>query len=96
MIVQNAATVAFWRMDDTFVAYPSTVDTTAKSIALTKAADKSWNARFTFQQLAPDRLVLDGTMDGHAVHLETRLFDRHNFLLVNRGFHWIQESPLNR
>ena len=96
VIVQNAQAVAFWRMDDTFVAYPSTVDMTAKSIALTKTADKTWKAGFTFQQPSSDVLVLDGEMDGHKIHLETRLFDRSRFLLMSRGFNWVQEGPFNR
>jgi hypothetical protein len=96
VVVQNAATIAFWRMDDSFVAYPSKVDMTAKSIGLTNTADKNWKAGFTFQQPAPDVLVLDGEMDGHKVRLDTRLFDRNRFLLVSRGFNWIQERPFNR
>ena len=35
-------------------------------------------------------------MDGHQVHLELQLVDRNKFLLVRRGFHWIQEFPMNR
>jgi hypothetical protein len=35
-------------------------------------------------------------MDGHAIHIELQLLDRNKFLLVSRGFHWIQESPYNR
>ena len=35
-------------------------------------------------------------MDGHAVHMQLKLKDRNQFLLVNRGFHWIQEYPFNR
>jgi len=96
VVVQNAAGVIFWRMDDTFVSYPSTVDAAAKSIALTKAGDQTWKARFAFEQPSPDVLVLDGEMDGHRIRMETRLFDRSRFLLVSRGFHWVQETPFNR
>jgi CRISPR/Cas system-associated endoribonuclease Cas2 len=35
-------------------------------------------------------------MDDHAVHMELRLIDRNTFLLVRRGFHWVQESAFNR
>lgn len=41
-------------------------------------------------------MTLDGQMDGHAVHVQLKLKDRNQFLLVNRGFHWIQEYPFNR
>ena len=96
VVVQNATSVIFWRMDDTFVSYPAAVDTAGRTIALTKTADQAWKARFTFQQPSPDVLVLDGEMDGHTVRLETRLFDRGRFLLVSRGFQWVQEAPFNR
>jgi hypothetical protein len=35
-------------------------------------------------------------MDGHKLRMQLRLFDRDSFLLVSRGFHWIQEYPFNR
>jgi hypothetical protein len=83
-------------MDDTFDRYGAKIDTDAKSLTLSKPTDKSWSARFAFQRPTPERLLLDGTMDGHAVHLDLRLVDRSTIPLVNRGFHWIQETPFNR
>ena len=64
----------------------------------TGSGDKTvdWKAQFTFQQPSPDVLVLDGEMNGHKVHMDTRLFDRSKFLLVSRGFNWVQERPFNR
>jgi hypothetical protein len=35
-------------------------------------------------------------MDDHQVRIELQLTDRNKFLLVGRGFHWIQEFPFNR
>jgi hypothetical protein len=64
--------------------------------SLTKKADKNWTASFTFRQPAGDRLILDGRMDNHQVHMELQLTDRNSFLLVSRGFHWIQEAPFGR
>ena len=51
---------------------------------------------FTVQQPAADRLILDGDLDGKKLHMETTYVDRTRFLLVNRGFNWIQEVPFNR
>jgi hypothetical protein len=96
VIVQNGTAVSFQRMDDTFTAYPATFDANAKTITLTKPADKNWKATFSFQQPDPERLILDGQMDGHKVRMETRLFDRNNFLLVKTGFRFVQEVPFNR
>jgi hypothetical protein len=41
-----------------------------------------------------DQLILDGRMDNHQVHMELQLIDQNKFLLVSRGFHWVQESKL--
>ena len=96
VVVQNPAAMAFWRMDDSFVSYPAKYDISGKSIALTKQADKTWSARLTFDQPSPEVLVLDGEMDGHKVHMDTRLFDHKKLMLLSRGFSWVQESPFNR
>jgi hypothetical protein len=35
--------------------------------------------------LDPDRLILDGDLDGKKLHMKTTYVDRSRFLLVNRG-----------
>jgi uncharacterized membrane protein YphA (DoxX/SURF4 family) len=88
--------MVFQRMDDSFVRYTTSINANDKTILLTKDSDKNWKARFTFQRAAADQSILDGAMDGHKIHMQLRLVDRSKFLLVNRGFHWIQEYPFNR
>ena len=39
-------------------------------------------------------VIVDGNLDGHALHLELALDDAP--LLPTRGFHWISEAPFNR
>ncbi len=95
VVFQNPASMSFQRMNDTFVFQPVTIDVAGRSITLTKA-DKSQSGRFSFERPAADRLILDGNMDGQTVHMQLQLVDRNTFLLVNRGFHWIQEYPFNR
>jgi len=88
--------VSFQRMDDTFASYGAKMNISDKTLALTKSSDKNWKAAFTFQRPASDRLILDGEMDGHKIHMQLLLVDRSKFLLVNHSFHWIQEYPVNR
>jgi uncharacterized membrane protein YphA (DoxX/SURF4 family) len=88
--------MAFQRMDETLVSFGAAINTNDKTIALTKSTDKNWKGSFTFQHAAPDQLILDGDMDNHKMHMQLHLVDRNKFLLVNRGFHWIQEYPFNR
>jgi hypothetical protein len=87
---------SFQRPDDTFTGYGSTIDEKDHSIALTKGADKNWKASFTYTRPAPDQLVMNGSMDGHQVEMKLKLMDRDKFMLVNRGFHWINEYPFQR
>ncbi|HKV92129.1 MAG TPA: DoxX family protein, partial [Candidatus Angelobacter sp.] len=86
--------MAFQRLDDSFVPYGASVNLPERTLALTKSDDKNWTASFTFQRPAEDQLILNGRMDNHQVHMELQLTDRNSFLLVSRGFHWIQESKL--
>jgi hypothetical protein len=88
--------MAFQRMDETLVPFGDTINTNDNSLTLTKFTDKNWKGNFTFQRPAPDQLILDGQMDNHKMHMQLHLVDRNKFLLVNRGFHWIQEYPFNR
>jgi hypothetical protein len=73
-----------------------TVDTTAGTITPRPAPNATWTTPLRVQRAAQDRLTLDGEMHRHQVHLDLRLVDRNTYLLVTRGFHWVQEYPFNR
>jgi uncharacterized membrane protein YphA (DoxX/SURF4 family) len=88
--------VAFQRMDDSFARYGAAINGNDKTIALTKDNDKNWKANFTFERVAENELILDGNLDSHKIHMQLELVDLKKFLLVSRGFHWIQEYPFNR
>ena len=83
-------------MDDSFAYYRASIKLADKTLVLTKGADKNWRANLSFQRPVQNQLIVDGRMEDHQVHIELRLTDRNNFLLVRRGFHWIQEFPFNR
>jgi hypothetical protein len=83
-------------MDDSFARYRASIELARKTLVLTKAADKNWTANLSFQRPMQNQLIVDGQMEDHKVHVELQLMDRSNFLLVRRGFHWIQEFPFNR
>ncbi|HEV2288846.1 MAG TPA: hypothetical protein VGR81_07835 [Candidatus Acidoferrales bacterium] len=83
-------------MNETAKYYLPKVDMTAKTIKLSKSSDKNWSADFSFSEPSADEMILDGSMDGHKIHADLQLFDRTKFLLVTRGFHWVQDYPFNR
>ncbi len=82
---------AFQRMDDTIYYHPSTIDSAAGKIKLTKP-----EAVLSYKREGDDRLIIDGIIDSRTLHLECRLLDRSKFNLINRGFHWVQDYPFNR
>jgi hypothetical protein len=96
VVIQAPNSIIFWRMDDTSYGQTAKVDVDAKSITLSRATNTHWRSRFRFEQADATHLVLDGEFDGRRIHMDTHLFDRQRFLLVSRGFHWIQELPFNR
>jgi uncharacterized membrane protein YphA (DoxX/SURF4 family) len=96
VIFEFPTAIAFQRMDDSFERYGASINVSDRTLALTKGSDQTWKANFNFQRVAQDQLTLDGSMGGHKIHMQLQLVDRNKFLLVNRGFHWIQEYPFNR
>ena len=72
------------------------LDPEARTLALTKRDDPNWRAEIAYQQPDSDTLVLDGKLDGHSIKVNLRRTDPSQFLLVSRGFHWINEYPFNR
>jgi len=95
-VFDSPTRVTFQRVDDSFARDGVSIDLKNKTLVITHDQDKNWKANFTFERPAPDQLTLDGNMDGHTVHTQLKLLDRNQFLLVRRGFHWIQEYPDNR
>ena len=100
VIFDRPTGVAFQRMNDTFATYGARIDMAAKTLTVMRGGAPGPATEpvgtFSFEQPSTDRLLLKGEMEGRAVHIEGRLIDRNSFLLVNRGFHWIQEYPFNR
>jgi len=87
---------SFQRMNDSLLTFNAKLDANKKTIGLTKTDDAKWKAALSYDRPANDHITLSGEMDGHRVAMELRLVDRETFLLVNRGFHWVQERPFNR
>jgi len=101
LVVQSAGNqvlMAFWRMDDTFFQMPAIVDLNKKTITISLGLGASAKAvgNFSLDQPAPGKLNLDGYLQGKKIRMETTLFPSERFLLVSRGFNWIQELPFNR
>lgn len=51
---------------------------------------------FTLKAVDATHMTATGTVDGRALEMRASLVDRATFLLVRRGFNWVQEFPFNR
>ncbi|HEY4230313.1 MAG TPA: hypothetical protein VGO79_09075 [Thermoanaerobaculia bacterium] len=88
------------RMDDSVLSFQAELTVENRRLALKNREDEEWTASFLVERpvrgSASDRLVLEGELDHHRSRLELRRLDDSKFLLVSRGFHWVQERPFNR
>jgi len=90
VIFDTPAVVVVQRIDDSLAHYGASLDLGAAVLSLTKGASTTWRASFTLQRPAPDRLVLDGDMDGHHLRVRLTLLDLDTFRLLNSPFRWVR------
>lgn len=94
LVVQSPGAISFQRMDDMFLGYQAKVDEAAGTIVL--SAQNKEVGRFTIEKPAEGRLVLDGSLNGRSMRLETSYADPANFRLRQGKFRWFQDMPFNR
>ena len=83
-------------MSDSTNYFAFKVDTLKKNIVMNKYSDTDHKWQFTYIQPKKDSLVIRGTYKNDSVKITFHRFDASKFLLVRRGFHWINEYPYNR
>jgi hypothetical protein len=82
--------IYFQRTDDSFIRYGASVDVQGMMLALTKGRSRSWSSNFKFERPAPDRMMLEGQMDGHQINLKLQRVDFDTFRLLKSGFRWMR------
>jgi hypothetical protein len=88
--------IAIQLMSDSRRRYMLQMDTENHKLELSKRDDPGWKSILTYEQPEPESLRLRGTFDGRQLRGKLRLAPPSQFLLVSRGFHWINEYPFNR
>jgi len=87
---------SFRLMSDSVERYAVKVDSVKREIALTGRFDPKNARSMAYTRPDTDHLVLSGKLGGDSMVVRLRRVDEKRFLLVNRGYHWIQELPFNR
>jgi hypothetical protein len=80
--------MAFQRTDDSLARYAVSIDTNSHMLTLSRGNSRTWRANFSFERPSGDELILDGTMDGHAIRMHLLLVGLDTFPLLNSRFRW--------
>jgi len=71
-------------------------DTLHKKIIMTSYKDSTESYRFTYSVLPDNRFAISGVCKSDSIFATFKRKQKTDYELVNRGFHWINESPYNR
>lgn len=88
--------VSFQKMDQSFARFSATIDTAKRTISLKNFTDSTSKPVLTYERPSPTKLTFDGDMGGRRVRIAMTQHDLNKFFLISRGFHWVQEFPVNR
>ena len=89
MIVDNGS-LEVQRENDSWGYFSVDVDTANSSMTV---SSQDWSSALTYKQATPSQLSLTGPLQGHQVRIQLHSEGTGDFLLVRRGFHWINEYP---
>jgi len=90
VIFDTPEKVSFQRTDDSFARYGASIDSEARTLAITKPGSKTWRASFRVERPSPGTLVLEGEMDGLKISTRLRLVEFDTLRLLNSGFRWVR------
>jgi hypothetical protein len=106
ILIQVPNAITFQRMDDTFTGVSAKLDPATKTFALSRGGGfvppgttpppVKPAGTFTYEQPSPDKLILDGELDGKKIRMEASAYDLQNLRLLQSRFRWIQDNPFNR
>jgi len=100
MMVGTRSRLAVRFMNDTAKRFRMEDDAEKKALILTATSypgeKSSEKFTLTWSQPDPEHLVVEGSFQNEALQVRLKKVDESKFLLVNRGFNWIQEYPFNR
>lgn len=82
-------------MNDSTNGFAFKPDTVTKKIEMFSYEDTTKKSNFVYSFPKKDILLLIGKLKNDSVLIEMKKNDLNSFPLINRGFHWVNEYPLN-
>ena len=86
----------FRTMSDSLERFSVKIDSAKREITLTGRFDPKLVRTMSYEKPDAQHLVLSGVIGADSIVVRLRRVDERRFLLMRRGFNWIQEQPFNR
>jgi hypothetical protein len=83
-------------MSDSLERFRVKIDSAKREITLTGRFDPKLVRTMSYEKPDTQHLVLSGIIGADSLVVHLRRVDESRFLLMRRGFNWIQEQPFNR
>jgi hypothetical protein len=98
MVVSYPGFLSVRLLNDSTRSYRAETDSVKHTLVLATTKDTAAKFPFSYARSGPhnEQLQLDGVLRGDSLHIRLRRVDETSFLLVSRGYHWINELPFNR
>jgi len=96
LIIGRSDRAAVRMVNDSVRAFEFKVDAKQQKIKMTSSRDTLQKFALTYEQPAENQLILYGQSKKDTLLVRMKTIDRNSFLLVRRGFNWINEFPFNR
>ncbi|MFI2741829.1 hypothetical protein ACG2LH_03735 [Zhouia sp. PK063] len=76
--------------------YRTKTDTIKKEVVFLNYKDSTEVAKLSYKKTDSVHFTFQGTFKNDSIWFDTRRTDKNDYLLTNRGFHWVNEYPFNR
>lgn len=83
-------------MNDSTRLYNFQPDTVKHQVVMYTDEDTLHKYRLAYERIGVDSFTIRGRFNNDSVTVAMKKFDDKKFILVSRGFHWINETPYNR
>jgi len=95
LVIEYIDEVGIYKMDMSPEWYQSNIDTLEHKLVFTSYEDSTQVYSFNYRK-NDSTLYLNGLFKNDTISFTSKRKDREDFLLISRGFHWINEYPFNR
>jgi len=98
MVVSFPGFLSIRLLNDSTRGFRAQSDSVKHTLVLSTRKDSTTKFPFSYLRSGTknEQLQLDGILGGDSLHVRLHRIDETKFLLVSRGYHWINELPFNR